>query len=81
MSPTVFRHQGYRGFFFSREEARPHVHVTCAEGEAKFWIEPAVSAADHSRGLSAATLAEMQRIVEERRDDVVAAWNRHFRGG
>jgi hypothetical protein len=36
MSPTVFRWKGYRFFFFSREEERKHVHVTCADGEAKF---------------------------------------------
>ncbi|MBI5487265.1 MAG: DUF4160 domain-containing protein [Deltaproteobacteria bacterium] len=81
MSPTVFRYQGYRGFFFSREEARPHVHVSCAEGEAKFWLEPVVAAADRSRSIPETTLTEMQRIVEERRDDIIAAWNRHFRGG
>ncbi|NCT52439.1 MAG: DUF4160 domain-containing protein [Microcystis aeruginosa G13-03] len=27
MSPTVFREDGYRFFFFSREETRMHVHV------------------------------------------------------
>lgn len=42
MSPTVFRFKGYRFFFFSREEERMHVHVTCADGEAKFWMEPVV---------------------------------------
>jgi len=26
MSPTVFKKAGFRFFFFSREEARPHVH-------------------------------------------------------
>ncbi|MFN7338865.1 MAG: DUF4160 domain-containing protein, partial [bacterium] len=29
MSPTVFREDGYRFFFFSREETRMHVHVHC----------------------------------------------------
>ena len=40
MSPTLFRERGYRFFFFSREEARMHVHVYHADGEAKFWLEP-----------------------------------------
>lgn len=38
MSPTVLRVREYRFFFFSREEARPHVHVETAEGEAKVWL-------------------------------------------
>ncbi len=42
MSPTIFREDGFRFFFFSREELRLHVHVTCADGEAKFWLEPAL---------------------------------------
>ncbi len=80
MSPTVFRQDQYRGFFFSREEVRPHVHVACADGEAKFWIEPAVSLAHHTAGLDAPRLHAMQQIVEERRDDILAAWHRHFAG-
>jgi hypothetical protein len=41
MSPTIFREAGFRFYFFSREEPRMHVHVQCADGEAKFWLEPA----------------------------------------
>ena len=36
MSPTVFREDGYRFFFFSREETRM---------EAKFWLEPQIELA------------------------------------
>ncbi len=42
MSPTVFKEQNYRFFFFSREVERMHVHVINPEGEAKFWIEPEI---------------------------------------
>lgn len=35
VSPTVFREAGFRFYFLSREEPRVHVHVACAEGEAK----------------------------------------------
>ena len=42
VSPTVLRVKGFRFYFFSREEPRAHVHVQHAEGEATFWIEPAV---------------------------------------
>ena len=43
MSPTVFRAGGFRFYFFAREEPRIHVHAQSADGEAKFWLEPAVS--------------------------------------
>jgi len=78
MSPTVFRWRNYRFFFFSREERRMHVHVYCADGEAKIWIEPDVALA-RNYGLSQGQLAEAMRIVEERRNDIAAAWNEHFR--
>jgi Domain of unknown function (DUF4160) len=45
MIPTVLRYKGYRFFFFSREEDRGHVHVHCADGEAKFWLEPEIELA------------------------------------
>ena len=49
MSPTVFRDGPFRFFFFSREEARLHIHVESPEGEAKFWIEPKIELArNHS---------------------------------
>lgn len=47
MSPTVFRHGPYRFYFFSREEARIHVHVQSAAGEAKFWLEPEIELAQN----------------------------------
>ena len=40
MSPTIHREGGYRFFFFSREETRPHVHIYSVDGEAKYWLEP-----------------------------------------
>lgn len=49
MSPTVFRDKGYRFFFFSREELRMHVHVMSGDGEAKFWLEPAILLATSHR--------------------------------
>jgi hypothetical protein len=45
MSPTIFREKEYRFYFLSNEEERIHIHVTCEDGEAKFWLEPIVSLA------------------------------------
>ena len=77
MSPTVFRWKAYRFFFFSREEERMHVHATCADGEAKFWLEPEVGLA-RNYGLGAAQLREVRNVVEERRDEISEAWRKHF---
>ena len=80
MSPTIFRWHGYRVFFFSREEERAHVHVHCADGEAKFWLEPAVTLAKNS-GLSAAQISDIVMIFKERKDEISHAWREHFRHG
>ena len=79
MSPTVFRWKDYRFFFFSREEERMHVHVHAPEGQAKFWIEPEVALAQNY-GLAEHRLIELERVVEERMDEIAEAWNKHFRG-
>ena len=78
MSPTVLRYKKYRFFFFSREETRKHVHVVSPEGEAKFWLEPIVALAESFR-LSPRELRELQGVVERRRDEIVRAWNQHFK--
>ena len=77
MSPTVFRIGNYRFYFFSREEQRIHIHVTSPDGEAKFWIEPAISLATFS-GLSKHQLDHLQKLIEERKDEIVKAWKKHF---
>jgi len=79
VSPTVFRQNEYRFYFFSREEARMHVHVSCADGEAKFWLTPDISLAAN-QGLSHQQVNEIMKIVEERRDDIESSWNKHFSG-
>lgn len=67
----------YRLFFFSREEARMHVHIQSADGEAKFWIEPTVALANHT-GFSERQLRELQALAEEHEDVIRSAWTTHF---
>lgn len=76
MSPTILKVKGYRFFFFSREESRMHVHVTCADGEAKFWLEPEIKLA-RNQNLSRFQLKEIEKITEERCDDFKIAWEEH----
>lgn len=77
MSPTIFRAKGYRFYFLSNEENRIHVHVTSEDGEAKFWLEPMVSLALYYK-FSTEKLNEIQRLVEEHKDEITKAWGKHF---
>ena len=79
MSPTVFREGGLRFYFFSREEARMHVHVQGESGEAKFWLEPKIGLA-HYVGLSRREISEALRLVQEHENDIRNAWHQHFPG-
>ena len=78
MSPTVLRADGYRFFFFSREEARMHIHIHCADGEAKFWLEPRIELA-RNYGLSRRQLTRIRKIIEEHERGFICAWKQHFR--
>ena len=77
MSPTVFREGPYRFAFFSREEPRMHVHVFSADGQAKFWLEPAIELAINE-GLPSQEVTTIGKIVEERADEIRDAWRKHF---
>jgi hypothetical protein len=54
-----------------------HVHIFSPDGEAKFWLEPNVELAVN-KGLRSVELTELQRIVEERQNEIRAHWQRHF---
>ncbi|WP_082881042.1 DUF4160 domain-containing protein [Methylomonas sp. DH-1] len=77
MSPTVFKEAGFRFYFFSREEPRMHVHVQAQNGEAKFWLEPTITLAQHT-GLSQNDLNKALRLVQEHENEIRDAWYRHF---
>ena len=77
VSPTVLRTRGYRFYFFSREERRPHVHVQHATGEAKLWLEPEIGVANNY-GLTRQRLATALRLAREHHDEIRKAWDAHF---
>jgi hypothetical protein len=78
MSPTVFREKGYRFFFFSREESRKHVHVVSGGCEAKFWLEPRIELAEKAN-YSKVQLKQIETIIEAHYDELISAWQQHFR--
>ena len=78
--PKVFDWNGYRFHFFSNEGAprEPvHVHVEKGDADAKFWLLPSVELA-YNRGFNAKTMRQLDRIIEERRQEIVEMWNDHF---
>ena len=78
--PTVFRHDGYRFFFYSNEgdPREPiHIHVMKGGGEAKFWVAPEVAVAS-STGLDARALRRLAVIIADRRRQIEEAWHEHF---
>ncbi len=77
MSPTVFRDSGFRFFFFSREEPRSHVHVSHADGEAKYWMEPRIELA-RSHGLTTGQLSKVLTLIQEHQDEIRNTWATHF---
>ena len=79
MSPTIFRDGSFRFYFFSREEPRMHVHVQCPDGEAKFWLEPAIAQAQN-HGLSEQQLRTAKSLIEAHAGEIRSAWKKHFGG-
>ena len=55
-----------------------HVHVSCPDGEAKFWLEPVVALA-HNYGISQSRLKVLQKVVEAQNRAITKAWKKHFR--
>jgi hypothetical protein len=81
-----FAHGAYGGsrrpvpaVFFSREEARIHVHVAHPDGEAKFWLTPDIHLAVNL-GLAPSQIRQAQAVVEAHLQEIQDAWVRHFGG-
>jgi hypothetical protein len=77
MSPTVKRYQRFRFFFFSREEERKHIHVESPEGEAKFWLEPAIELV-MNQGIRPQDITVIENFITENYDEFIDAWTKHF---
>ncbi len=72
--PTVLRVGRYRFFFYSNESVEPpHIHVKAESDQAKFWLEPIRLALNY--GFRAHELNEIERIIQEHREELLEAWN------
>jgi len=54
-----------------------HMHVLSPDGDAKFWLAPGSELAT-AKGFRTVELSELQRIIEERQDEIMDLWRWHF---
>jgi hypothetical protein len=78
--PVVFRHKGYRFFFYSNEgmPREPlHIHVRKGGALAKFWLEPLPEVAE-SYKLSAHELHELLDVAIQHKAEIQRYWDEYF---
>ncbi len=75
--PTVLRVGPYRVFFYASDgDEPPHVHVERDDDTAKFWLDPV--RLQSSGGYGRNELNQIQRLVEENREQLLRSWNEFF---
>ncbi|MDR0976430.1 MAG: DUF4160 domain-containing protein [Prevotellaceae bacterium] len=77
MSPIFRREDGYTFKIFSNEEERKHIHVTKAECEAKFWLEPNIEMASN-HGFSNKDIKRITQIIEQYGNDFKRQFTEHI---
>jgi hypothetical protein len=76
--PTVLRDGPHRFHFYSSDAGEPrHVHVRRDDDRAKFWLDPVVRLAAND-GFGAAELRQIQRKVEDHRDELRRRWDEYI---
>ena len=71
--PTVLRIGGYRFHFYSDEgNEPPHIHVRCADGECKFWLEPILLAS--AGRLSIRDIRKIEKYIYENQEILIKAY-------
>lgn len=75
--PTVLQTEGFRFFFYSRENREPpHIHIEHGDKLAKFWLTPVRLAS--SRRFKPHELGAAYDMVVVFRQTFLEAWNEHF---
>lgn len=78
--PVIYRHQGFRFFFYSNEEnplEPAHIHVRAAGKEARFWLRPQVLLARND-GFDARTIRVLLELVQKNQKLFEEAWYDYF---
>jgi hypothetical protein len=75
--PLVFRDGPYHFSFFAADESEPpHVHIKRDNLKAKYWLSP-LKRADGGR-FSEVELRRIEKILQERRTELLEAWHDFF---
>ena len=75
--PTIARIGPYRIYFYSHDMSEPpHVHVDRDEHTAKIWLTPVAIA--RNIGFRPRELRQIHRMILERADEFLEAWNEFF---
>jgi hypothetical protein len=75
--PDGFPRRSVPVLLLSREEERLHIHVQSPDGEAKFWLEPAIELARNYEP-SAQDLSRVLQLIVEHEQEIRDAWRSHF---
>jgi len=71
--PTILRIDGYRFYWYSREDGEPmHIHVRRDSQKAKFWITPVQVASN--QGFADHELNRIVAIIHTHRSLIEEAW-------
>jgi hypothetical protein len=77
--PTVLRSGPYRLFFYAGDrDEPPHIHIERDDKTAKYWLDPI--RLQNSGGFGRAELRDLQKLVEDHREELLGAWNDFFLG-
>ncbi len=75
--PTILRVGQYRFFFYAGDrDEPPHVHVEREGNIAIFWLSPV--RLQNSGGFNRRDLNQIQRMVEDHREELLRGWNDYF---
>lgn len=81
--PTVLYIKGWRLFFYSNEGNEPiHIHGQKGDKDCKYWLDVddyAIREA-YTYNMNNKDVREVKKIILQNFDDIVQAWNTHFRG-
>lgn len=77
LMPTIYRKDGCRVFFFSKEGPRAHVHVQVGDGKVKVWLDDLSTR--NAINLSKREIRDIVKLVARHRDDFQRSWDVYFK--
>ena len=81
--PTVLYIKGWRLFFYSNERNEPiHIHGQKGDKDCKYWLDVddyAIREA-YTYNMNNKDIREVKKIILQNLDEIIQAWNTHFRG-